>query len=137
MTTRTRSSSPATTVRTLTLATDFSGADFEGKPSYSLTIVASGSGADDDDRGTMYARLPVTVMVVNAEDRGTVELNAREPQVGRPVLATLDDKDGGVTGVSWKWYRGGTARYLMPTTAGALATLEGRPACDADADPRC
>ena len=43
---------------TLTLVDDdFSGADFEGKPSYSLTIVASGSEADDDDRPIKYARL--------------------------------------------------------------------------------
>ena len=103
-------------------------ADFEDTPSYSLTIVAAGSDENDDDRGTMYARLAVTVKVVNAEDRGTVELNAREPQVGRPVVATLEDKDGGVNSVSWKWYRGGAAL----TDAASVTALDARPACDPD-----
>ena len=102
-------------------------ADYEDTPSYSLTLVAS---TTPDDR-VKYARLNVTVKVVNTEDIGTVEINAREPQVGRPVVATLDDKDGGVTGVSWKWYRGGVAL----TDAASVTALDARPACTAaDAD---
>ena len=110
----------------LSLDTGFS-ADYEDTPSYSLTLVASTTPVDR----VKYARLNVTVKVVNAEDRGTVEINAREPQVGRPVVATLDDKDDGVTGVSWKWYRGGE----VLTDAASVTALDARPACTAaDAD---
>ena len=38
---------------------------------------------------TRRARLEVTVHVIDAEDTGSVSLNAREPQVGRTVVATL------------------------------------------------
>ena len=116
---------------TLGLATGFA-ADFEDQPSYSLTIVAAGSDADDDDRGTLYARLEVTVKVVDTNDPGTVELNARQPQVGRPLLATLTDKDGGVTDVSWRWYRGGAS--LDTNTDGTVDTTELDAFADCDDD---
>ena len=116
---------------TLGLATGFA-ADFEGQPSYSLTIVAAGSDADDDDRGTLYARLEVTVKVVDTNDLGTVDLNARQPQVGRPLLATLTDKDGGVTDVSWRWYRGNAS--LDTDSDGTVTTAELDAFADCDDD---
>ena len=73
--------------------------NFEDKSSYSIAIVAT-SGAEDRLR---RARLDVTVHVIDAEDPGTVTLNAREPQVGRTVVATLTDPDGGVTLGRWTW----------------------------------
>ena len=85
--------------------------DFEDQGSYSLVIVATSGGTSATDRGdpdrTRIAKLSVTVMVVDAEDAGSVDLSAREPQVGRSVIATLDDDDGGETAISWQWYRGG------------------------------
>ena len=109
-------------------------ANYEDQSSYSLTLVASGTDADDDDRGAMYARLAVTVMVLDREDPGKVTINAREPQVGRPVLATLSDPDGGETEISWKWYRGGPS-LQAETSPQTLTTLEGVSACDPDATP--
>ncbi|MCY4527777.1 MAG: cadherin domain-containing protein, partial [Chloroflexi bacterium] len=85
------------------------GANFESKSSYEITIVASSADAapdTDPDRGTKYGRLNVTVMVVDREDTGKVTMSAREPQVGRSVHATLTDEDGGVIDVRWQWYRG-------------------------------
>ena len=73
--------------------------NFEKKSSYSITIVAT-SGEDDRLRRT---RLDVTVHVIDAEDSGTVSLTAREPQVGRTVVATVSDPDGGVTLNRWAW----------------------------------
>ena len=90
-------------------------ADFEDKSSYSIVIVASTTGANDNDatppaggnRGTKHGSLDVTIKVVDREDNGVVMLSAREPQEDRAVLATLDDDDGGETAISWKWFRGG------------------------------
>ena len=73
--------------------------NFEKQSSYSITIVAM-SGEDDRVR---RARLDVTVHVIDAEDDGTVSLTAREPQVGRTVVATVSDPDGGVTLNRWTW----------------------------------
>ena len=92
------------------------GADLEGDPSYSITIVATSGGFDDDADGdpdrtvndvdrTRIATLDVTIKVVDQEDDGKVTINAPEPQEGKPVLASLTDEDGGVTGVTWQWAR--------------------------------
>ncbi len=89
--------------------------DYEERSSYSITIVAS-SGAGT---GKRTSRLDVTVKVIDAEDVGTISLSQREPQVGRAVIATVDDKDGGVTITGWQWYRGGT-----PTEASGVRTAE-------------
>ena len=78
--------------------------NFESKSSYSITIVAS-SGADDR---LLKSRVDVTVMVQDAEDTGSVSMTQREPQVGRPVVASVSDDDGGVVISGWQWYRGGT-----------------------------
>ena len=83
------------------LTTDTHIPNYEKKSSYSITIVAS-SGTGSRLR---TSRLDVTVNVINAEDRGTVKLSQREPQIGRPVSATLTDLDGGVTSTKWQWYR--------------------------------
>ena len=72
-------------------------ADYEKRDSYSITIVAeSGLG-----NGLRTSRLNVTVKVTNEEDDGTVELSQREPQIGRAVIATVNDPDGGVTITEW------------------------------------
>ncbi len=114
-------------------------ANFEDKSSYSITIVAAGSDADDDDRGTKYTRLVVTVKVVDREDAGEVKLSALQSQVNIPVVATHTDEDGGVTDRKWHWYRGGTLPADLSTLFeddGSLSTAAGNTACvveDADA----
>ena len=96
-------------------------ANFEDKSSYSIIIVAGGSDADDDDRGTKYTRLEVTVKVVDREDTGKVKLSARQSQVNIPVVATHSDEDGGVTDRKWQWYRGST----LPTDLSTLLDADG------------
>ena len=84
-------------------------ANFEKKGSYSITIVATTTDpdtADDDDRGSKIGKLALTIKVVDQADVGIVMLSAREPQVEIPVVATLDDPDGGETAISWQWYSG-------------------------------
>ena len=69
--------------------------DYEEQSSYSITVKASSGG-----RSTT---LDVTIEVVDTEDVGSVALSQRQPQVGRTVVATLSDPDGGVTLTRWTW----------------------------------
>ena len=106
----------STAAGVLTVASDHS-PDYEKQKSYSITLMV-----EDDEFAV--GMIDVTVNVVNAEDDGTVSLNAREPQVGRPVLATLDDKDGTIRGQSWQWYRGDTAPTADSTLTSAIACVD-------------
>ena len=56
----------------------------------------------------------MTIKVVDKNDDGDVMLSEREPQVGRPVLATLDDDDGGEKAIKWYWFRGLAADSRYP-----------------------
>ena len=101
--------------------------DYEKKSSYSITIVATSG----DDERLRRSKLDVTVNVTNAEDDGTVELSQREPRVGRAVIATVDDEDGGAAITAWKWYRNATAS----TTGDALDGVD--PAADGTGGTLC
>ena len=68
---------------------------------YSITLMV------EDDEFAL-GTFDVTVTVTNAEDAGSVDLNAREPQVGKQVLASLSDQDGTIRDQSWQWYRNAT-----------------------------
>ena len=96
-------------------------ADFEDKNSYSVALVASTTRGADDDAVTMYGSLDVTIKVVDQEDIGEVMLSAREPQVGRALVATLEDDDDGETAARWQWYRGGS----LPTDLAELLDEDG------------
>ena len=95
--------------------------NYEAKPSYSIVITIT-SGVDSR-RLTM--RLPVTVNVLDGEDVGKVLLSQREPQVGRTVIATVDDKDGGVTITDWSWMSAGLPTVAAGQTASCRALPEG------------
>ena len=73
--------------------------DYETKSPYSIAVVAR-SGTGSRRRSTT---LDVTIEVVDGEDAGTVSLSQREPQVGREVVATPSDPDGGVRIDRWVW----------------------------------
>ena len=60
---------------------------------YKVTIEASG--------GTHY----VAVRVTDADEAGTVTLDRPQPQVDRPLGASLSEEDGGVTVQRWQWAR--------------------------------
>ena len=72
--------------------------DYEKQKEYSITLMV------EDDEFAM-GKVDVTVKVRDAEDVGTVKLNAREPQIGKSVLATLSDDDVVVGTVTWQWER--------------------------------
>ena len=58
--------------------------------------------------------LPVTVMVVDAEDTGEVSFVQREPQVDKTITAKVSDPDGGVTNTKWQWAKADET-VLAPT----------------------
>ena len=60
---------------------------------YRVTVEASG-GAHD-----------VAVTVTDVDESGTVSIDRRQPQVDRPLGASLSDEDEGVTGERWQWAR--------------------------------
>ena len=80
--------------------------NFEDKAEYSITIMV-----EDDDAPEGVATVDVTVTVIDAEDDGEVTLSQLEPQVGKPVLATLKDDDGDVFNPKWQWQRANDAAY--------------------------
>ena len=67
---------------------------------YMVTVMA--------DDGTNIDPHDVTVTVTNVDEDGTVRLSMVQPRVGVALTASLTDIDGGVSGVTWQWTRGGT-----------------------------
>ena len=49
-----------------------------------------------------------------------------------PVIATLDDPDGGETAVTWQWYRGGSATTGVSDLVVLTAANDNCTAADAD-----
>ena len=60
---------------------------------YNVTVQATGGSE------------PVTVTVTNVDEDGSVALDKPQPQVGRGLVATLTDQDGGQTDEVWQWAR--------------------------------
>ena len=60
---------------------------------YSVTVEASG-GAHD-----------VAVTVTDVDEAGVVSISRLQPQVDRPLSASLSDEDDGVSEQSWQWAR--------------------------------
>ena len=69
-------------------------------PSYMLTYyylyIAVSDGSADD-------YISVEVKVIDVEEEGVVDLLWNQPQVGTPIVASLTDPDGEVSGVTWQW----------------------------------
>ncbi len=60
---------------------------------YRVTVEASG-GAHD-----------VSVTVTDVDEAGAVSISRLQPQVDRPLSASLSDEDEGVTDQRWEWAR--------------------------------
>ncbi len=68
---------------------------------YEVTVEVSDGGV-----GTT-ATEDVTIEVTNVDEPGTVTLSTLQPQVGREIMATLDDPDNETANtITWQWYRG-------------------------------
>ena len=73
-------------------------ADAGGDNVYNVTVMVT-------DRDEMTASRAIEVTVKNIEEMGTVTLSNRVPEVGTAITASLTDPDGGIQGLTWKWYR--------------------------------
>ena len=65
---------------------------------YRVTVEASGGTHD------------VAVTVTDLDESGTVTIDRRQPQVDRPLGASLSDEDEGVTAERWRWSRSDDGR---------------------------
>ena len=74
--------------------------DYETKDMYTFEVTATGTAAGG---GTETVMTTVTVMVQNVDETGTVMLSPAVGRVDMEITATLDDPDGGVTGLVWQW----------------------------------
>ena len=63
---------------------------------YDVTVVVTDSGGNTDSRN-------VTVTIDNVDEDGVVTLSTVQPEDGVTLTASLEDPDGGVTGVKWQW----------------------------------
>ena len=95
--------------------------DYEEKNSYRITIEAH-----ERSPGASVARLSVTVRVTNVDEPGMVEIDVDQPRVGQQLTPMVEDPDGGVGSVEWKWESspdgtnwspipGATSRNYTPT----------------------
>ena len=81
--------------------------DYEAKGSvsgtnrYKVTIVASDLAGNRD---TMNA----IVVVRNRNEPGSIKLSSVQPQIDRPITATLSDPDGVIGKITWQWLVDGT-----------------------------
>ena len=74
---------------------------------YMVTVMA--------DDGTYMDTHDVTVMVTNVDEMGMVTLSDMQPRVGTPIMATLADLDGDITGTTWQWASSSDMSDLGPT----------------------
>ena len=78
----------------------------------------------------MRTDIALTVIVGNANDPGTVTLQWLQPEVDTPIMATVTDPDGGITGTDWRWYTSKVADpevgvdFHWNEVAGTLVTTE-------------
>ena len=95
---------------------------------YEVTVVVT-------DSDGMTAMRYVTIKVMDVAEGGTVTLSSQQPKVGVEFTASLEDKDGSVSSLKWKWYRSSNGDMDTPVTCvgdGADATF---PGVEADPDP--
>ncbi len=78
--------------------------DFETKRTYLVTVHVRDS-LDQDDRVNAVTddTINITITINNIDEDGWIVFSSRQPQIGTPFTATIEDPDGGVTGAIWVW----------------------------------
>ena len=71
--------------------------------------------------------LHLTVIVGNEDDPGELTLQWLQPEVDTPIMATLTDSDGGITGTDWTWYRSNTGVGIVPDVTDPTNWIEVTP----------
>ena len=87
-------------------------------PSYMLTYYYLYIGVSD---GSADDYISVKVNVIDVEEEGVVDLLWNQPQVDTPIVASLMDPDGDVSGVTWQWTTSSTSSCGSDDISGAAA----------------
>ena len=100
--------------------------DFETKEQYTITILVR-DGVDDlgDPNVTADDTIDITIEVTNVDEDGTVALSSEQPEEEQSITATLDDVDGGVTGLTWQWATASSRTSSSWTNATGTTTSSG------------
>ena len=78
--------------------------DRESRATYSFTMsVHDAKDSNGHADPTVDHRITVTVTVADVDEAGKVTLWPAEPRMHTVLSATLEDPDGGVRSVSWRW----------------------------------
>ena len=104
--------------------------DFETQTEFSLIVpitLHDGKDADGNPDTTVDVELTLSVRVTDVEEEGSVTLSAEEPESGTPLVATLTDGDGSISGEMWRWARSedgetGWANISGATSSGATSS---------------
>ncbi len=100
--------------------------DFEKQSEYSVTV--------QNSDGHLTGELVVTITVQDINERGEIELSSEQPQVGTPLTATLEDDDGSLDDIAWKWESkpatSSTWTTVSTTTAGTATSDAYTPTAD-------
>ncbi len=79
--------------------------DFEKRASYAVTLRATDSLDNEGQPDTSIdAEVLLTIVVRNLDEDGSLVI-PDSPSVNSPYRASLTDPDGGVTSVTWTWWR--------------------------------
>ena len=98
--------------------------DFESRAMYEVTVgVHDGKDIWHNPSDAPDATLTLTLKVNNLDEPGSIALSPRQPAVGTVTRATVEDQDGGVAGVSFRWYRAITRGGHYAAIPGASGPL--------------
>ena len=95
-----------------------------GDRNYQITVSATEM---SDALPAKRTDIELTVIVGNEDDTGTVTLQWLQPEVDTPIMATLTDPDGGITGSTWTWYRSNTGVGIVPDVTDPTNWIEVTP----------
>ena len=70
--------------------------DYEAKRQYNINVTAR-------DPGGLSDSVEVVITVNNVDEPGSITFSPSVPTAGRPIRATLQDPDGGITNLRWQW----------------------------------
>ena len=97
--------------------------DYETKSTYLVTVHVRDS-LDQDDRVNAVTddTINITITITNIDEDGWIVFSSRQPQIGTPFTATIEDPDGRVTGATWAWENSSNGSTNWATATGTGAT---------------
>ena len=81
-----------------------------------------GRDADGNPDSSVDVTTAIEFEIIDVEELGVVTLSPDEPEVGDTVVATFEDGDGSIQGVSWQWARSENGRTGWVNISGATSS---------------